>query len=130
MGIQQICQSIKNLFNRIRTPFPQLPRLPLVCSLVKRPGLSTIYSTGNVAKDFGTLGIPTGQMPEGCENATIGFTYAIISEAFRALKEDASIQGGLIPNSMSVTAYGSNEGGPMVLKGMTVDTGKADSTQN
>lgn len=115
MGIQQICQSIKNYFNNVRPPFPQLPRLLLVCSMMRRPGLSTIQSTANVTKDLNMLGIPTGPMPHGCMNMSIGYAYAYINEIFRALKHDASIQGGNLPGTAEFQV------GPTV--GISVTTG-------
>ena len=108
MGIQQICQSIKNYFNNVRPPFPQLPRLLLVCSMMRRPGLSTIQSTANIVKDLNKLGIPTGPMPHGCDNMSVAFAFAYVKEAFRAFKNDANGQAGalnssiqILPNTMS-----------------------------
>lgn len=128
MGIQQICNSIKGLFEKVRSPFPQLPRLPLVCALPKRPGLSAIHSTSEAAVDFGALGIPTSPMPQGCPNASIGVAYAIISEIVRAINEDASIQGGAVPSSISVRVFGANEGGPIVGDGVNTNNGEGYAT--
>ena len=102
MGIQQICQSIKNYFNNVRPPFPQLPRLLLVCSMMRRPGLSTIQSTANIVKDLNKLGIPTGPMPDGSVNLTVGFAFANTKEIFRALKSDASVQGGIMNGTLQI----------------------------
>ena len=94
MGIEQICKTISNFFNNVRPAFPQLPKMLLVCSMMRRPGLSTIQSVANITKDLNKLGIPTGAMPDGSSNLTIGFVYALVNEVFRALKFDASVQGG------------------------------------
>ena len=104
MGIEQICQTITNFFNNVRPPFPQLPRLPMVCSMIKRPGLSVIQSTSNVVKDLNKLGIPTGPMPDGSENLTVGFVFANMNEVYRALKQDASIQIGIQPGTLMIQA--------------------------
>ncbi len=102
MGIEQICNTISNFFNNIRKPFPQLSRLLLVCSMIRRPGLSTIQSVANITKDLNKLGIPTGTMPDGSANLTIGFTFAIANEIYRALKQDASVQVGIQPGTLMV----------------------------
>ena len=99
MGIEQICQTITNLFNNVRPPFPQLSRLLLVCSMIRRPGLSVIQSVANITKDLNKLGIPTGAMPDGSPNLTIGVTFATTKEQYRALKQDASVQGGTQPGT-------------------------------
>ena len=117
MGIEQICQTISNFFNNVRPPFPQLSRLLLVCSMIRRPGLSVIQSVANITKDLNKLGIPTGSMPDGSANLTVGFTFANTNEIYRAIKKDASIQVGIQPGSMMLTGFGSNAGGPVVIQG-------------
>ena len=117
MGIQQICNTIKNLFSNIRPPFPQMPRSLLVCSMMKRPGLSTIQSVSNIVKDLNKLGIPTGPMPDGSANLTVGYAFASTKEIYRGLKNDASIQIGFQPGSLMITAFGANAGGPIVVEG-------------
>ena len=107
MGIEQICQTITNFFNNMRPPFPQINRILLVCSMIRRPGLSTIQSVANIVKDLNRLGIPTGPMPDGSANLTVGFTYACTSEYFRAMKKDMNIQGAAQPGSIN-TAEGAN----------------------
>lgn len=117
MGIEQICKTISNFFNNVRPPFPQLSRLLLVCSMIRRPGLSVIQSVANITKDLNKLGIPTGSMPDGSANLTVGFTFANTNEIYRAIKKDASIQVGIQPGSMMLTGFGSNAGGPVVIQG-------------
>ena len=119
MGIEQICQTISNFFNNVRPPFPQLSRLLLVCSMIRRPGLSVIQSVANITKDLNKSGIPNGSMPDGSANLPVGFTFANTNEIYRAIKKDASIQVGIQPGSMMITGFGSNAGGPVVIQGFT-----------
>lgn len=123
MGIQQICQTITNYFKKVREPFPQLNRLLLVCSMIRRPGLSVVQSTSNIVKDLNRLGIPTGPMPDGSANLTVGLTFASTKEIYRAMKKDASIQIGFVPGSQSVTVAGANGGGAFVAKGIVDNAG-------
>ena len=102
MGIAQICQTIKNYFENVRVPFPQIPRILLVCSMRKRPGLSVINSVSNIVKDLNSLGIPTGPMPDGSANLTVGFTYAMTKELYRAIRRDMSIQVGIQPGTLNI----------------------------
>ena len=117
MGIEGICNTIANLFNNVRPAFPQLSRLLLVCSMIRRPGLSVIQSVSNIVKDLNKVGIPTGPMPDGSPNLTVAYTFASTKEVYRAAKKDASIQVGIQPGSMMLTAFGSNAGGPIVAQG-------------
>lgn len=104
MGISQICQTIKNYFQNVRTPFPQVPRILLVCSMIKRPGLSVVNSVSNITKDLNRIGIPTGTMPDGSTNLTIGFTYAVVNEVYRAIRKDMSIQVGIQPGTLNIVS--------------------------
>ena len=118
MSIKQICESITKLFTNALPPFPQLPRILLVCSTIKRQGLSAIRSTSNIVKDLNKLGIPTGPMPDGSPNLTVAFAFASTKENFRALKKDASVQVGVQPGSMMITGFGANAGGPVNIQGV------------
>ena len=118
MSIKQICESITKLFTNALPPFPQLPRILLVCSMIKRQRLSAIRSTSNIVKDLNKLGIPTGPMPDGSPNLTVAFAFASTKENFRALKKDASVQVGVQPGSMMITGFGANAGGPVNIQGV------------
>ena len=102
MGIAQICQTVSNYFNDVRPPFPQLSRILLVCSMIKRPGLSVIQSVANITKDLNRLGIPTGPMPDGSPNLTVAHTFAMVNEIYRALRLDAVVQVGIGPAALNV----------------------------
>ena len=102
MGISQICESIKNFFQTTRPPVQQLPRMLLVCSLIKRPGLSAVVSVANIVKDLNMMGIPTGPMPDGSPNLTVAHAFAVTKEIFRALKLDAVVQVGVGPAALNI----------------------------
>ena len=121
MGIKQICDTITNYFNNSVGPFPQLPRALLVCSMIKRPGLSVIRSVTNITKDLNKLGIPTGPMPDGSMNLTVGFIFANTKETQRAIKKDMMIQASLSPGSATIVAQGTNGGGPVTVAGTIVN---------
>lgn len=106
MTIESICKSISNTFDKVRKPFPPIPKVLLLCSINKRPGLSPILSTAKVAKTLSKLGIPTEPMPDGSPNRTVAYTYAILSEVFRAIREDAKIQIVVQPGSPKIVVNG------------------------
>ena len=128
MSIKQICESITKLFTNALPPFPQLPRILLVCSMIKRQGLSAIRSTSNIVKDLNKLGIPTGPMPDGSPNLTVAFAFASTKENFRALKKDASVQVDVQPGSMMITGFGANAGGPVNIQGVNTSPSIAVGT--
>ena len=121
MGNKQICDTITNYFNNSVGPFPQLPRSLLVCSMIKRPGLSVIRSVTNITKDLNKLGIPTGPMPDGSMNLTVGFTFANTKEHQRSIKNDMVVQASLAPGGATIVAQGANGGGPVTVAGTIVN---------
>ena len=123
-SIDTITKTISNLFKMARKPFPKISGYILACSLLQRPGLSTILSTANVVKALSMLGIPTGNNPDGSENLTVAYTMAIIDEVYRALKHDASISVAALPGTISFIGTGSNGGGPIVINGVNINTGE------
>ena len=104
MGISQICETIRNYFASTRPPVEQIPRPLLACSLMRRPGLSTIVSVSNIIRDLNMLGFNTGPMPDGSPNMTVAFTYAIVKEIFRALRLDAVVQVGMGSAALNIQA--------------------------
>jgi hypothetical protein len=126
--IQSICDAITNFMDKYRHPFPQLSRALLVCSVPKRPGLSTIYSVSNIVKDLNKLGIPTGPMPDGTPNLTVAFVYATTKEIYRAMKKDAAVQSGFQPGTVSFFGTGANAGGPVEIYGTNLTFGDGHGT--
>ncbi len=117
MGITQILNSVKNALSQMRPPANLIPGIFLVCSMVKRPGLSVMVSTANIIKYLGEHGIDTGPNPDGTENKTNVLVAGIVNEIYRAVRFDANVQVGFGPGSMSITASGGNAGGPVVVEG-------------
>jgi hypothetical protein len=95
--------------------------------MCKRPGLSTVQSTANIVTDISKLGIPTGAMPEGCPNMSVGYTYAQTKEVFRAIKKDASGQLAFMPGSIDFVVTGPIVGGGT---GTNINTGKVCAAAN
>lgn len=126
-SINVICKTINNLFNLARKPFPKISNYLLICSLMQRPGLSTILSTGNVTKVLAKLGFPTGNNPDGSTNMTVSYTMAILDEVFRAMKFDANITSAIVPGTLKFIGTGSNGGGPIVINGVNISTGEVVS---
>lgn len=117
MTITEITDAITAMTKKLRPPVPQIPRLLLVCSMKERPGLSAIFSTANVVTALQKLGIPTGPMPDGTDNKTVGVVYSIFNEFVRALRFDASIQCGEEPGSSSIVSVGVGATGPVNSQG-------------
>ena len=127
MGIKEICNTVKNYFKNTRQPFPILPGILIACSMCKRPGLSVIQSTANIVADLEKLGIPTGPMPEGCPNMSVGVAFTETKEVYRAVKEDSNIQAAFQPGSLNFVVGGAFVG---EVTGTNINTGRICATAN
>lgn len=123
LGIEQICKTIKNLFNNTRPPFKQISRILLICSAPNRPGLSVIHSVAKITNDLAKLGIPTGSMPDGSPNLTIGVMFAATKEQQRAMKHDAMVQIGTAPGSMDILGQATGPFGTAIVTGKNASAG-------
>ena len=122
INIQTITESLKNVFNNsLRNPATLISPIIMLCALTKRPGLSCIMSTANVIQDLAKEGIPTGELPDGSPNLMNKMVNKIICETYRALKEDANIQIGVAPGSITISATGANAGGPVTVVGTNIN---------
>lgn len=118
MTVKSICDAIKNVAEKtVRQAFPSIPAIIMLCSLAKRPGLSTIMSVINITQAFKKYGIPTEPNEDGSPNLNVQMAYIIVDEIFRALREDACVQGAGAPGAVNITATGANAGGPVVVNG-------------
>lgn len=124
MGIEQICDQIRRLFDMARKPAAAIAGLIMICSLMKRGGLSVIISVGNVIKNSSNYGIPTELAPDGTPNLQNAYTQLILTEVYRALREDANIQVAMGPQSINFAGTGANAGGPVTVLGANINFGK------
>lgn len=121
ISIDNISTTIKNAFSSFRNPATVLPAILMICSLAKRPGLSTLLSAANVITNQSKFGAPTGKLPDGTENMMNGLIAVIIDEVFRAIREDANIQIALAPGDITIQATGANAGGPVTVVGTNIN---------
>ena len=123
LGISQISQSFKNVFNTWRKPATIIPTIIMLCAMVRRPGLSCMVSTSNIIQDIAKRGCPTGDLPDGSKNLMNETIAAIICEVYRSMKEDANIQIGFAPGAFTINATGGNAGGPINVTGTNITPG-------
>lgn len=123
INIQTITSAIKEMFDgALRNPAKLISPIILICSLGKRPGLSCVISTANIIQNLAKEGIPTNKLPDGTDNMMNKLVSHIVCETYRALKEDASVQIGIAPGSITITGTGANAGGPVVIKGFNINS--------
>lgn len=123
MSINSIVDKINAFFQAVDaqlTAVVPMPAILLLCAAVNRKGLSPLRSITNVCQALEEAGIPTGPNPDGSTNLIVAASNAIVTEIFRAMTEDAVIQGGIQPGDMTILSQGSNTAGPVVSTGSNI----------
>ena len=126
MTIEDICNTIENMFKKIMKPAPEIPSILRWCGGSNKPGLSNIISLTNVVKDLSKNGIPTGYMPDGSPNLTVAVCCSLINEDTRRNVEDMSIQGSAKNGSIQATGVAETIGGPAAITAVNMSGGLID----
>jgi len=113
--ISKISGAINSAFSAVRSPFPSIPPLLLLCELYNRTGLSAIALTGAIIQRFPEAGIPTGVNPDGTPNLVCSFARIVAEEVVKEIKNHAKVINVLEPGSIMSTGVGGNAGGPVVV---------------
>ena len=124
IGFDTINKTIESLLKTARKAVPKINGFILACSLMQRPGLSTLVSAANITRELAKLGIPTGKGPDGSDNLIVASVIQLVREFFRAIMEDGVIECAILPGTLTFVGTGSNGGGPIVVTGPNVTTGE------
>lgn len=117
MNIQTICDGITKAIEAVRVPFTYIPATILVCSAVKRPGLSAMIIASKIIKRQSEAGAPSGAAADGSANVAEAMERIRVEEMVRALKMDSRIQIGIPIGGIMVSVTGANAGGSFVATG-------------
>ena len=118
LNIETITNTIKSMIDGLKSPAMKLPGLLVLVTAIQRPGLSASKITTNIIENNKSLGIATGANPDGSSNIINEFTYNIVSEVLKAIKDDSVVHVSIPPGCITITGTGANAGGPVVITGM------------
>jgi hypothetical protein len=117
MNIQSITNTINKLIQSARLPIKTIPTVMLLCSVIKRPGMSAMLAAANAIKGQSKFGAPTGDLPDGTPNMMNAMMYTLTEAIYRDIKMNGVVQIGIPIGGIEVTVMGENAGGPVVCKG-------------
>lgn len=126
MSIDSICNQLNNLIDKARAPLATIPSILLICSAIKRPGLSAMLIASKIIRRAAEKGIPTGAAADGSANLSTIMEAIRVEEMVNAIKMDSRVQTGIPIGGISVMATGSNAGGALVATGFNVNMPHGD----
>lgn len=124
MNIKRLIESVDTALDAARKPVNTLVGFMIYATAVHRPGISKLKITSDIIADNATLGINTGQMPDGTENVVNQFVANVVEKVVDTLKDDAMVECVIPSGSVVVNAQGANAGGPVVAVGTNINNAK------
>lgn len=124
MNIKNLIQTINGSLDTVRKPANKLAAFLVYATAVSRPGVSKIKIASEVISDNESLGINTGQMPDGTDNVVNAFVNNVVEKVIDTLKDDALVECVIPMGSVIVQANGGNAGGPVVATGTNINNAK------
>ena len=126
MSIESICNSISNVLEKARAPIATIPAILLICSAIKRPGLSAMMIASRIIKRQSEAGAPFGAAADGSANVAEAMERIRVQEMVNALKMESRVQIGMPIGGVQIMATGANSGGPVVVNGFNINMPHGD----
>lgn len=124
MDIKNLLETVNTALDAARQPANTLVGFLIYATAVHRPGISKLKITSEIISDNASLGINTGQMPDGTENVVNQFVSNVVEKVVDTLKDDAMVECVIPSGSIIVSAKGANAGGPVIAVGTNINDAK------
>lgn len=97
--------------NKLSIPLIAIPAVLLICSTIRRPGLSPMLITSRIINRQQEFGAPVGVNIDGSPNLMNQMYYVMVDELVRALKMDGKVEVAIPPGAITSLGFGANSGG-------------------
>lgn len=112
MALTNIIEKLSNFIqNKLRIPLIPIPAIMLICSSIKRPGLSPMLITARIINRQQEFGAPIGVNIDGSPNLMNQMFFVIVDELVKALKMEGKVEVGISPGAITSVGFGANSGG-------------------
>lgn len=116
MSISSIVQNIFSFIqNKMSIPLIPVPAIMLICSTIKRPGLSPMLIASRIITRQQDFGAPVGVNIDGSPNMMNQLFYVIADEIVTALKMEGKVEVAIPPGGITTIGTGANAGGPVIV---------------
>lgn len=126
MTIKTICDSINKLINTVRQPMNTIPAAILVCSAIKRPGMSAMLIASEIIRRQSEAGAPFGPSKDGSSNIAEAMERIRVEEIIKAIKTCSRVQIGIPIGGIQFSGTGANAGGPVTITGFNINAPHGD----
>lgn len=112
MALNNIIQNLSSFIqNKLSIPLIPIPAIMLICSTIKRPGVSPMLITSRIINDMGEKDVPIGVNIDGSPNIMNQMYFVIVDQIVKALKLEGKVEVSIPAGSISSMGFGANSGG-------------------
>ena len=116
MSITNIIQNLSSfIMNKMSIPLIPIPPIMLICSTIKRPGLSPMLIASRIITRQQDFGAPVGVNIDGSPNLMNQMFYVVADEIVNAIKMEGKVEIAIPPGGITTVCTGSNAGGPVIV---------------
>lgn len=121
MTIANIAKSLTRMMESVRLPVQTIPAIMLICSVIKRPGLSAMLAAAEAIQGQTEFGAPTGDLPDGQPNMMNAMMYKLTKSIYKDITRNGVVQVSIPMGAIQVTVTGGNAGGPVISTGVNTN---------
>lgn len=96
-------------------PLIPVPAIMLICSTIKRPGLSPMLIASRIITRQQDFGAPVGVNIDGSPNLMNQMFYVVADEIVNAIKMEGKVEIAIPPGGITTIGTGANAGGPVIV---------------
>lgn len=110
--IQRLTTFLQSKTQKLLLP---ISAVMLICSAIKRPGMSAMVIASRVINRLPEVGAINGNNIDGSPNIMNKVIYVLCDEMVKALKLEGKVEVGIAPGSITSIGFGTNAGGGMTI---------------
>ena len=102
LSVQTICERIEKLISTVRIPLPSIPAALIACSVINRPGLSSMMMASEIIRRQAEAGAPFGKLPDGSDNIMEKMERIRCETIVNAIKNNLKVECAISPGSIII----------------------------
>lgn len=122
MAMNNIIQRLSSFIqNKLSIPLIPISAIMLLCSTIKRPGMSPMLITAKIIDQLGEKGIPIGVNIDGSPNLMNQMYFTMVDQIINSIKMDGKVEIAISPGA--IVSSGFANGVPVMSNNVNVVSG-------
>jgi hypothetical protein len=106
MAMNNIIQRLSSFIqNKLSIPLIPISAIMLLCSTIKRPGISPMLITAKIIDQMGEKGAPIGVNIDGSPNLMNQMYFTIVDQIINAIKMDGKVEIAIAPGAIVSSGF-------------------------